>query len=147
MGQKPTLGQRLVFDRLQDRRWERTDTKPQNRRTNYRWEVKHYISTSIEGRHNKFAIILLNSGGNVLNIHSIFNLLHYTNEINGGLKGFGCVHICVKLGQHNLLRMVRWMRWHCPLDTGFEIRSLAVWGRACSLRLSVTEAPQSILFL
>ena len=26
--------------------------------------------------------------------------------------------------------MVRWLRWHCPPDTGFEIRALAVWGRA-----------------
>ena len=34
--------------------------------------------------------------------------------------------------------MVRWLRWHCPPDTGFEIRALAVWGRA--RYLSVTEA-------
>ena len=34
--------------------------------------------------------------------------------------------------------MVRWMRWHCPPDTGCEIRALAVWGRA--RHLSVTEA-------
>ena len=45
---------------------------------------------------------------------------------------FACtfVHIQAKLGQENFLRMVRWMRWHCPLDTGFERRALAVWGRA-----------------
>ena len=30
------------------------------------------------------------------------------------------------------------VRWHCPPDTGFEIRALAVWGRA--RYLSVTEA-------
>ena len=40
--------------------------------------------------------------------------------------------------------MVRWLRWHCPLDTGFEIRALAVWGRACYL--SVTEAPYNTNF-
>ena len=34
--------------------------------------------------------------------------------------------------------MVRWLRWHCPPDRGFEIRALAVWGRA--RYLSVTEA-------
>ena len=34
---------------------------------------------------------------------------------------------------------MRWIRWHCPSDTGFEIRALAVWGRA--RYLSVTEAP------
>ena len=34
--------------------------------------------------------------------------------------------------------MVRWLRWHCSPDTGFEIRALAVWGRA--RYLSVTEA-------
>ena len=28
------------------------------------------------------------------------------------------------------MRMVRWLRWHCPPDTGLEIRALAVWGRA-----------------
>ena len=33
------------------------------------------------------------------------------------------------------------MRWHCPPDTGFEIRALAVWGRACYF--SVTEVPHN----
>ena len=37
--------------------------------------------------------------------------------------------------------MVRWLRRHCPPDTGFEIRALAVWGRA--RYLSVTEAPHN----
>ena len=40
--------------------------------------------------------------------------------------------------------MVRWLRWHCPPDTGFEIRTLAVWGRA--RYLSVTEAPRNTDF-
>ena len=40
--------------------------------------------------------------------------------------------------------MVRWMRWHCPPDTGLEIRALAVWGRA--RYLSVTEAPHNTVF-
>ena len=35
------------------------------------------------------------------------------------------VHILAKLGQENLLRMVRWVRWHCPPDTRFEIRAQA----------------------
>ena len=34
--------------------------------------------------------------------------------------------------------MVRWLRWHCPPDTGIDTRALAVWGRA--RYLSVTEA-------
>ena len=34
--------------------------------------------------------------------------------------------------------MVRCVRWHCPPDTGFEIQTLAVWGRA--RYLPVTEA-------
>ena len=34
--------------------------------------------------------------------------------------------------------------WHCPPDTGFEIRALAVWGRA--RYLSVTEAPHNTNF-
>ena len=40
--------------------------------------------------------------------------------------------------------MVRWLRWHCPPDTGFEIRALAVWGRA--RYLLVTEAPHNTDF-
>ena len=40
--------------------------------------------------------------------------------------------------------MVRWLRWHCHPDTGFEIRALAVWGRACYL--SITEAPHNTDF-
>ena len=40
--------------------------------------------------------------------------------------------------------MVRWLRWHCPPDTGFEIRALAVWGWA--RYLSVTEAPHNTNF-
>ena len=40
--------------------------------------------------------------------------------------------------------MVRWLIWHCPPDTGFEIRALTVWGRA--RYLSVTEAPHNTDF-
>ena len=40
--------------------------------------------------------------------------------------------------------MVRWLRWHCPPDTGFEIRALVVWGRA--RYLSVTEASHNTDF-
>ena len=40
--------------------------------------------------------------------------------------------------------MVRWLKWHCPPDTGFEIRALAVWGRA--RYLSVTETPHNTDF-
>ena len=34
--------------------------------------------------------------------------------------------------------MLRWIRWHCPWDTGFDIRALAVWDPA--RYLSVVEA-------
>ena len=37
-----------------------------------------------------------------------------------------------------------WDRWHCPPDTGFEIRILAVSGRA--RYLSVPEAPHNTNF-
>ena len=40
--------------------------------------------------------------------------------------------------------MVRWLRWHCPPDTGFEIRAVAVWGRA--RYLLVTEVPHNTDF-
>ena len=36
------------------------------------------------------------------------------------------------------------VRWHCPPDTGFEIQSLEVWGRA--RYLSVTKAPHNTEF-
>ena len=61
-----------------------------------------------------------------------------------GNDGLHFVHIQAKLGQENLLRMVRWVRWHCPPDTGFEIQTLEVWGRA--RYLLVTEAPQNTKF-
>ena len=48
------------------------------------------------------------------------------------------------MSQENLLRMVRWMRWHCPPDTVFEIRTMTVWGRA--RYFSVTEAPHNTEF-
>ena len=48
------------------------------------------------------------------------------------------MQLLAKLGQENLLRMFRWLRWHCPPDTGFQIRALTDWGRA--RYLSVTEA-------
>ena len=38
--------------------------------------------------------------------------------------------------------MVRWMRWHFPPDTGFEIWALVVWSRA--RYLSVKEVPHNI---
>ena len=43
-----------------------------------------------------------------------------------------------------ILRYFSWLRWHCPPDTGFEIRALAVWGRA--RYLTVTEAPHNTNF-
>ena len=48
-------------------------------------------------------------------------------------SGHFCAH--AKLWQEHLMRMVR---WHCPPNTGSEIRTLEVWGRARCL--SVTEA-------
>ena len=41
-----------------------------------------------------------------------------------GLANF--VHICAKLGQDNLLMMVKCIRWHCPLHTGLQIRGLSL---------------------
>ena len=45
------LGQRVMFDSLLDKQRERTDTKLIGRTTE-RWEVKQYVSTSIEAGHN-----------------------------------------------------------------------------------------------
>ena len=66
----------------------------------------------------------------------------YTNEMNLALCP--SVHKLAKLGQENPPRMVRWVRWHCPPDTGFEIQTLEVWGRA--RYLSVTEVPHNTEF-
>ena len=59
--------------------------------------------------------------------------------------GHFCAHtLQAKLCEGNLLRMVRWVRRHCPPDTGFDIQTLAVWDRA--RYLSVTEAPHNTKF-
>ena len=88
---------------------------------------------------------------------TIFSILEQTRYINHGklipamtvnemkwTMGFYAIFVytLAKLGQENLLRMVR---WHCPPDTGFEIEALAVWGRA--RYFSVTEAPHNIASL
>ena len=54
-------------------------------------------------------------------------------------------HLCAhmyrhNLGQENLLRMVRWMRWHCPPDTRWKFvawRSEAEHGTSWSQRLLI----------
>ena len=60
-------------------------------------------------------------------------------------RAFGhfCAHTGL-IGQENLLRMVIWVRWHCPPDTGSEIQTLEVWGRA--RYLSVKEASHNTEF-
>ena len=56
-------------------------------------------------------------------IHVLIGLnLWNENEMNRA-SGHFCTHTA-KLGQENLLRMVRWMIWHCPPDTGFEIQTM-----------------------
>ena len=73
---------------------------------------------------------------------------HFTLKLAKEMKWIGLkatfVKISAKLGQEKLLKMVRWLRWHCPLDTGLKIRALAAWGRA--RYLSVTEAPHNTHF-
>ena len=49
-----------------------------------------------------------------------------------------------KLGQDNSLRMVRWIRWHFPTDTGFKIRAPLVWCRAHYLS-NLTGSPYCTL--
>ena len=73
-------------------------------------------------------------------------------EKGGLLFGFICWQLNVdcryKQQSHfwmlNHLRMVSWVRWHCPWDTRLEIQTLEVWGR--TRYLSVTEAPHNIEF-
>ena len=47
-------------------------------------------------------------------------------------------HLCAQENQECILRMVRWVRWHCSSDTGYEIQTLDAWDRA--RYPSVTEA-------
>ena len=78
-------------------------------------------------------------------ISGLLSEKHRPGKWNEMFQALG--HLCAhnaKLGQENLLGMMRWMRWHCPPDTGFEIQALAVWGRA--RYLSVTKAPHNTEF-
>ena len=77
-----------------------------------------------------------------LNILCLFDLNCLNmNQVHGKYQLVRYFKICILhvIGQASLLRMVRWMRWHCSPDTWFEIRALAVWGRA--RYFSFTEAP------
>ena len=48
-----------------------------------------------------------------------------------GVLGHLCAHIYrLNWVRKTSYRMVRWMWWHCHLDTGFVIRDLGVWQRA-----------------
>ena len=51
----------------------------------------------------------------------------------------GLGHLCAHIGQENHLRIVRWMRSHCPPDTGLKIWALTIWVR--TRHLSVTKLP------
>ena len=62
------------------------------------------------------------------------------SEWINGVSGHIRAHIEAKLGQENLLKMVR---WQCPPDTWFEIRVVAAWERYLSLK----EAPYNDEFL
>ena len=54
-------------------------------------------------------------------------------------------HLCALIGQTGPGEPPEdGLKWHCPSDQGFEIRVLAVWGRA--RYLSVTEAPHNTDF-
>ena len=70
--------------------------------------------------------------------------LSQENEMKRIGLGATFAHIQAKLNQENFLRMVRWVRWHCPPDTGFAIQTWKVWGRAPYL--SITEAPHNTKF-
>ena len=48
------------------------------------------------------------------------------------MKWVTFVQVEAPLGQENLLRIVRWIRWHCPPDTGLAIRPLAEFEHAIS---------------
>ena len=43
--------------------------------------------------------------------------------------------------------MVRWIRWHCPTDTGFEIRALAVWGRTSYISVTLRVSGEKTFFV
>ena len=51
-------------------------------------------------------------------------------------------YVLAKLSRENLLRIARWMTWHCPPATGFGIQDLAVLARP--RYLTAREAPRNI---
>ena len=61
--------------------------------------------------------------------------IHVLHYINSYLRGDGNHSIqqtsiwgmYAKLDQDNFIRIVRWIIWYYPPDTGFEIRALGVW--------------------
>ena len=67
------------------------------------------------------------------------NKIKYKNTKWNEMNRATFVHIQANSGQENLMRMVRWVRWHCPPDTVFKIQNLEV----C---LSVTESPRNTEF-
>ena len=73
-------------------------------------------------------------------IYSQFLTLRGVNRsINRNNHTSKCKKMCTfsKLGQENVLRMMMWMTWYCPPDTGLKTRSLAVWGQARYLSVKV----------
>ena len=105
-----------------------------------RWDTRVIL-------HNKFdmeALRILHAHpghAKIPRFHVTFVMLNHLCKWN--VSGFR--PLLAKLGQENLLlRMVRWVGWHCPPDTRFEMQTLEVWDRA--RYLSVTEAPHQYVF-
>ena len=71
----------------------------------------------------------------------VYYIVNTENEMN---RPLGHLHIQAKLDQENILRIVKWVRWHCPPDTRFKIQTLEVWGR--TRYFSVTESPNNTEF-
>ena len=51
------------------------------------------------------------------------------------------------MGLENLLRMVRWVRWHCPPDTGFEIKTLLGHGGSPQYWVLRVDGEETFLLL
>ena len=101
----------------------------------WRSEAEHATSRS-----RRLPTILTFTRGWRRNIFCFFQTAGTGNRTpNSGVKGSGANHY-----PRAPARMVRWIRWHCPPDTGFEILTLEVWGRA--RYLSVTEVPHNTEF-
>ena len=95
----------------------------------WRWFNVFILRGQVSVSARNFAVTSLHSTESCVRLHGqqIETRISCTkNDIE--VNAWRRKHMEAELDQENLMRMVRWIRWHCPPDTGYEIGALAVWG-------------------